>query len=82
MCSLGKVIFKIDDVLKIKSISKNELEKKAGLQRTQLNSYSNNKVKRVDLDVLARICCALDVSVSDVLEYIPSNKLEEKTCQK
>ncbi len=47
--NFGKIIFKIDQVLEEKNISKNKLEKEANLQRTQLNSYCNNKVKRIDL---------------------------------
>ncbi|WP_083497806.1 helix-turn-helix transcriptional regulator [Sneathia sanguinegens] len=50
------LIFKIDQVLEVKNISKNKLEKKANLQRTQLNSYCNNKVKRIYLETIAKIC--------------------------
>lgn len=39
MQNFGKIIFKIDQVLEEKNISKNKLEKEANLQRTQLNSY-------------------------------------------
>lgn len=66
---MGKeIIFFIDDVLSEKSLSKNWLEKNAKLQRRQLNSYANNRVKRIDLDVLARICIALDVEVGDIMK--------------
>ncbi|MGB4626972.1 MAG: helix-turn-helix domain-containing protein [Erysipelotrichaceae bacterium] len=63
-----KIIFTIDDALKKKDLSKNWLQEKACLQRSQLNSYANNKVKRIDLDVLARICSALDVEVGDIMK--------------
>lgn len=66
----GKIIFKIDQVLEEKSISKNKLEKEAKLQRTQLNSYCNNKVKRIDLATLARICYVLDCSIDEIMEYV------------
>ncbi|WP_420027856.1 helix-turn-helix domain-containing protein [Fannyhessea vaginae] len=55
MQNFGKIIFKIDQVLEEKNISKNKLEKEANLQRTQLNSYCNNKVKRIDLETIAKI---------------------------
>ncbi|MDU7412399.1 MAG: helix-turn-helix transcriptional regulator [Anaerococcus sp.] len=64
----GEIKFFIDDVLNEKELSKNWLEEKANLQRSQLNSYANNKVKRIDLDVLARICLALDVEVGDIIK--------------
>lgn len=64
----GEIKFFIDDILNEKELSKNWLEEKANLQRSQLNSYANNKVKRIDLDVLARICLALDVEVGDIIK--------------
>ena len=66
----GKVIFKIDQVLEEKNISKNKLEKEANLQRTQLNSYCNNKVKRIDLVTIAKICHVLECEIKDIIEYI------------
>ena len=56
-------------------MSKNWLEENAKLQRSQLNSYANNKVKRIDLDVLARICVALNVEVGDIMKI--QHKSEE-----
>jgi hypothetical protein len=64
----NEIKFLIDDVLSEKNLSKNWLEENAKLQRSQLNSYANNKVKRIDLDVLARICVALNVEVGDIMK--------------
>ena len=58
----------IDDILSEKNLSKNWLEENAKLQRSQLNSYANNKVKRIDLDVLARMCIALNIEVGDIMK--------------
>lgn len=69
MSDFGKVFFKIDEVLEKKNISKNKLEKEANLQRTQLNSYCNNKVKRIDLETIAKICHVLDCKIEDIMEY-------------
>lgn len=69
MQDFGKVVFKIDQVLENKNISKNKLEKEARLQRTQLNSYCNNKVKRIDLETIAKICHVLDCRIEDIMEY-------------
>lgn len=63
-----RIVFTIDEVLKEKNLSKNWLQEKANLQRSQLNSYANNKVKRIDLEVLARICTALDVGIGDIMK--------------
>ena len=69
MEDFGQVVFKIDQVLEDKKISKNKLEKEAKLQRTQLNSYCNNKVRRIDLQTLAKICYVLDCGIEDIMEY-------------
>ena len=69
MQNFGKIIFKIDQVLEEKNISKNKLEKEANLQRTQLNSYCNNKVKRIDLETIAKICYVLECDINEILEY-------------
>lgn len=71
----NEIVFTINEVLNEKNISKNWLEENANLQRSQLNSYANNKVKRIDLDVLARICIALNVEVGDLIK-LQKNKGE------
>lgn len=73
MSDFGKVFFKIDQVLEKKNISKNKLEKEANLQRTQLNSYCNNKVKRIDLETIAKICHVLNCGIEDIMEYENKN---------
>lgn len=70
MKNFGKIILKIDQVLDEKNISKNKLEKEANLQRTQLNSYCNNKVKRIDLETIAKICFVLECRVEDIMDYV------------
>ena len=72
MQNFGKIIFKIDQVLEEKNISKNKLEKETNLQRMQLNSYCNNKVKRIDLETIAKICYVLECQVEDIVEYCRS----------
>lgn len=34
-----------------------------------VNRYYNNKVIRVDLDIIARMCFALDCGIKDILKY-------------
>ena len=70
----GKIIIKLDKLIKEKNISKNKVSHKAEMQRTQLNNYCNNKTTRLDTDVLARLCNALDCKIEDILEYVPDDK--------
>ena len=69
----GKIKIKIADVMKEKQISKTKLSYLAFLQLRQLNNLVNEKAARVDFDVLARICNALDCKIEDILEYVPAD---------
>lgn len=69
----GKIKIKIADVMKEKQISKTKLSYLAFLQLRQLNNLINEKAARVDFDVLARICNALDCKIEDILEYVPAD---------
>ena len=72
----GKIIIKLDELIKKAGISKNKLSHKAEMQRTQLNNYCKNNVTRLDTDVLARLCSVLNCGIGDLLEYVPDEKGE------
>ena len=65
----GRVIITLEEYRLARNISKNKIVQGASVQRTQLQNYCNNKVARVDLDVLARICDYLDCELSDIMRY-------------
>ena len=58
----------LENVLKEKGVSKNRLCINCQLQRTQLNNYCKNKISRVDLDLLGRICSYLECTPNDILK--------------
>lgn len=58
----------LENFLKEKNISKNKVCEACRLQRTQLNNYCKNKVTRVDLAILARLCEFLDCTPNDILK--------------
>ncbi len=71
----GHIQITIDKYLKANKISKNYLAENAALQRTQLNNYCKNNIKRPDFDVLARMCYALDCELADIVTYVkPQNR--------
>ena len=67
----GTIKIKLDDLITNKKISKNKLSHLAEMQRTQINNYCNNRITRLDTDVLARICTVLDCEIGDLLEFEP-----------
>lgn len=54
--------------MKEKLISMNQLSFRAEIQRTQLRNYCNNKIQKLDIDILNSLCYVLDY---DLLEYVP-----------
>lgn len=73
----GKVIITLDKYRTERGISKYKIIKNCDVSSGQLNSYCNNKVARIDLSVLARICDYLECNIGDILEYIPPEKTED-----
>ena len=67
----GAIKIKLDELMKEAGISKKKLSEEAEMQRWQVRRYCNNEITRLDTAVLARLCRALDCSISDLLEYIP-----------
>ena len=76
MENFGYIRIKLDDLLKSKNISKNKLCHLAQMERSQINKYYRNEVTRLDTAVLARLCTALDCELSDLLEFVPAEKME------
>ena len=71
MGQFGTIRIKLDELIKKTGISKNMLSHRAEMQRTQINHYCNNTITRLDTDVLARLCTALNCEIGDLLEFIP-----------
>lgn len=65
----GKVDIKLKELLIKKNVSRNKLATMVATNYDLINRYYNNKVIRVDLDVIARICYVLNCSVEDILVY-------------
>ena len=65
---MSKIIIELEKVLTEKGISKTQLCYACKLQRTQLNNYCKNKVTRVDLYTLAKMCDYIQCDVGDILK--------------
>ncbi len=79
MKEFGTIKIKLDEIIKRSGISKNKLSQRAEMQRTQINNYCKNKVTRLDIDVLARICTILKCKIEDILEFIPASEMSEES---
>lgn len=65
-----KYIIYVDlkSVMERKNITRGELARKAGLKYDTINRYYRSEVFDVDLDVLARLCIALNCQVEDIIK--------------
>lgn len=65
----GKIEIVLKDILEKKDISRNKLCTMIATNYDLVNRYYNNRVIRIDLDIIARMCFALNCSISDILKY-------------
>ena len=65
----GKVEIVLKDILEKKDISRNKPCTMIAANYDLVNRYYNNKVIRIDLDIIARMCYALNCNISDILSY-------------
>ena len=64
---MSKIMINLERVLSEKQVSKTQLCYACKLQRTQLNNYCKNKVTRIDLNTLAKICDYLNCDINEIL---------------
>ena len=74
---IGTIRIKLGEVMAERGISKYKLGFDARMQSRQINAYCDNVMSKVDLEILARLCAALDCEISDLLEYVPPGKSEK-----
>ena len=68
----GKVTVNIKEIMDDKGITRNYLAKATNTRFEVINKWYNGQVEKMDLDILARICYALDCFPADIIKY--SNK--------
>lgn len=65
----GKVRLCLAEILDERGMSRNHLSRLTGTRYEVINKWYQNKVEKLDLDVLARICYVLQCQVSQLLVY-------------
>lgn len=67
----GTLIFHIEDILRQKNISKTAVCKAMDIPRSNFNRYCRNEFQRIDSSLVCKLCSYLDVSVGELIEYLP-----------
>ena len=67
---MGTVKFKIELIMKQKNISRKQMLEKTGLKNEVFNRYYYSEIKRIDIDVILKICNVLECNIGDVIEHM------------
>ena len=65
----GTLTLRIEDILKQKNISKNQVCKDLDIPRSNFNRYCRNDFQRLDTSLLCKLCYYLDVDISELVVY-------------
>ena len=68
----GYYLFKLNDVLKQREISKNTLMRETNTDFKVIQRIITGELTRLDIIVIARICNFLNCKISDIIEYYPT----------
>lgn len=69
----GKIHVELKKVLERNNITRNALAKCVNTNFDVIDRWWNDNVEKIDADILARICYALECEVGDILEYRKNN---------
>ena len=70
----GRVELRLKEVMDERGISRNQLAKLIDARFEVVGKWYKGEVEKMDLDILARICYALDCTAEDIIQYIPGEK--------
>lgn len=62
----GRIVLTIDHMLKTRKMNIYQLSKLTGINWSIVQKYVNGTLYRVDLDILSRMCFALNCSLEDI----------------
>lgn len=65
----GKINITLKGILEERGITRNYLAKATNTRFEVIDKWCRNDVEKLDLDVLARICYALDCTPSDIIKH-------------
>lgn len=70
----GYYLFKLDDLLTEKNISKNRLMRDTNTDYKVLERIIRGELVKMDVTVFARLCDYFDCKLNNIVEYIPNDE--------
>ncbi len=65
----GRIKLHLNEIIKEKGMNRNSLAKAVNTRFEVIDKWCKNRVEKLDMDILARICFVLECKVSDIIEY-------------
>lgn len=66
---LGNIKINLNDIMEDRKISTYELSTKANIRFQTIKMLRENTAKRIDFEVLKKLCFVLNCTISDIIEY-------------
>jgi putative transcriptional regulator len=70
----GTVRLRLSNILKARGLLQKELAAQTGFAENTISDLTNNSVRQIRLDTIARICDTLKIQPGDLFEYIPGSE--------
>ena len=70
--------FKVKVMLAIRDMTQKELAQRTGIRPPTISAICTGTIKQIPVDVLDRICAALDCQPSDLMEHIKEETVNER----
>ncbi len=70
----GHVELRLKEIMDARGISRNQLAKRIDARFEVVGKWYKGEVEKMDLDILARICYALDCTTEDLIKYVPAEE--------
>lgn len=65
----GNITFKLKQLLNDKNLSKNKLSVMSGVRFDTIQRFCLGNISRIDLEILCKLCKALNCKIEDIIEY-------------
>jgi len=75
------IVINLDVMMAKRKMSLNELSDRVGITLANLSILKNNKARAIRFSTLNAICKALNCTVGDIIEYVPSDAEDGMTIE-
>ena len=70
----GTVRLRLSHILKTRGLKQKDFAAKVGLAENTISDLTNNSVRQIRLDTIARICDTLEIQPGELFDYAPGSE--------